>query len=202
MVHALHSFSGFEHIVESYLILSYTILFLGIVIEGEFFLIFSGILTHLHVFDIALVLPVIICAALVKTIIWYRVGRYIHKKVHNKYLQVIERKVLAFLPSFKNEPFWSIFSSKFIYGINHFVLIFSGIVGVPFKKYMLAEIYAGVFWLTGYFSLGYFFSYTAFSITKNIRLAFLILIGLIISVFILQKIISIVIDFFQEYNKK
>lgn len=190
----------FQGIIEHYIVLAYIILFVGVIIEGEFFLILAGILTHMKVFKLDMVIPIIILASFVKTILWYQVGSAIKNKTKNRFTHYIQKKVLDIMPHFKEKPFWSIFISKFVYGLNHLVLVFSGMIDVHFKKYFLAEISASLFWLSVYFGLGYFFSHTAFSLTRNIRLGFLIIIGFIIILFIAQRVISVVIDLFGGYN--
>ena len=108
----------------------------------------------------------------------------------------IEKKVLGLLPNFKQRPFWSVFLSKFIYGINHFTLIFSGYVGIRKRTFVEAELLSSIIWVLGFVSLGYFFSSVAFTLGHNIRRATIIILLLVLAFVFIQRAIMFMIEVF------
>lgn len=168
---------------------------IGVILEGEFVMIFSGILAHLGVLSLYDVLIYSYVGAIFKAILWYSVGGTIKKKYPNgTILTFIENKVLYFIPNIKVKPFWSIFVSKFIYGVGHMTLLFSGIMKLNRMLYMRAEAISSVFWVIGMVFLGYFFSHTAFTISHSIRKSFIIIILFIIGFILLERIIMVIIE--------
>ncbi len=188
-----------EYFVALHKMLAYGLFFAGIILEGEIVLIFAGIMTHIGVFHVVEIAPVLVGATIIKPIVWYVVGDFLlHAFPANKFLRFIERRIHSFLPHFREKPFWSIVSSKFIYGINHFMLLFCGYTKINFKKYMEAEFLSSALWLVGFFSLGYFFSYAAFSISHDIRNVILLVFLFILGYLLVQKFISLFIEYKEE----
>lgn len=200
-------FSGtLSHIVkliENHQSLAYVILFLGVIVEGEFVLIISGILAHLGAINILGILPLVFFGAITKTISWYYLGFFLNKFLpKNKLVKFLEKKVFYFLPNFRGKPFWSIFISKFIIGVNHIVLVLAGFFKVKFKTYFKAEFFSSILWVPIMFFLGYFFSYTALSLTKDLR-KFIIIVALFIFGFlILEKIITFFYELYESFMNK
>ena len=187
--------------VNAHSVLSYFVLFLGVFWEGEISLILAGILVHLQVLSPVLAVSIIVVAALSKTFIGYYVGAYLGRKFPNSgFLKFFERKVLYFLPRFKEKPFWSIVISKCIYGVNNATLAFAGYVGVDFKKYLKAEIFSSIIWFGGMFGLGLFFSATAFSWNHGIRTFTLTVLVFIILFMFVQKFINLCIEIFEDID--
>ena len=123
----MHFVSLFSSFVHTHPAFAYGFLFLCVFWEGELTLITAGILCHLGIFSVPETLVVATLAATLKTLIGYKVGFYLGTSFPNsKLLKFFEKKVLYFLPRFRERPFWSIFVSKFIYGVNNAALIFAG----------------------------------------------------------------------------
>ena len=79
-------------------------------------------------------------------------------------MKYIEERVFNFMPHFDRKPFWSIFISKFIMGVNYLVIIFSGYKKINYKTYLKAEFFSTIIWAPLLLTIGYFFSYTALNI--------------------------------------
>ena len=189
--------------VEQHEILSHFLLFLGVVIEGELALITAGVLAHLGAFSFWSVFLTGIAGAVAKSFLWYRLGVWLDIKVpKNRFFTYIENRVLAFLPHFCERPFWSIFGSKFIYGVNHFTLIFCGFKKIRFGTFIKAEFYSSILWVLGIVSLGYYLSYAAFGITRDIRKFTLLILLFIIGFLVLEKVLSFIVTFLEEYFSK
>lgn len=174
-----------QHFAEGYELLAYLALFVAIVIEGELAAIVGGIFAHVGAFSMPVVVAVVFAGAITKTVSWYWLGTYLggHDWAR-KMLGYIENRVVLLLPRLRERPFWSIFFSKFIYGVNHITLILSGTMRINYKTYFKAEFYSSIIWTLGMTSLGFFFSRAAIGYSKELH-KFSLAIGLFIISFIL-----------------
>ncbi len=190
-----------RHLVENHQVLVYLFILVGLVIEGEVFVITAGILAHLGALDFYFALLFIFMGLIVKTCAGYYIGECIHDKYgKTKMLKYIERRVHLIMPNFRKKPFWSIFISKFIMGANNVVIISSGFHRVDFKKYLQAETLASLIWAPGLLCIGYFFSSTALRFSREIWRFSLIVLILIISFFVVDKLISWAYELFEEFE--
>ena len=196
----MHTVKILTSLVEHHQVLAYFFIFIGIVFEGEFFVIFTGILAHLGALHFWFSLFAILLGGLGKTFLGYYIGSLIHDKWNNtKFLNYIQKRVQYFMPRFRQKPFWSIFLSKFIIGANHIAIIFSGYSKINYKKYLQAEIISTAIWAPAFLLLGYFFSYTALHITHEIWRFSLIVLILIILFIIFDKVVSWAYEIFEEF---
>ncbi len=195
----MHTVNLLIRLVEHHQILAYGIIFLGLILEGEFFLIFTGILTHLGALNLYVTLSVVLLGGLSKTFIGYALGEFLFKIFnHHKFFKYIQKRVYVILPKFKTKPFWSIFISKFIIGANNIVIIFSGFEKINYKKFLKAEISATLIWAPLMLLLGYFFSYTALNISREVW-RFLVIVLLLYAMFVIfDKFISWLYELFEE----
>ena len=123
------------------------------------------------------------------------------KEFNEEFLKYIEKRVLSVMPYFKQKPFWSIFISKFIMGINNIVIIFSGYQRIDFRKYLKAEFFSTLLWAPALVFLGYFFRYTAIHISREVwRFSFIVLI-LIILFLVFDRLIGWTYEVFEEFYK-
>src|SRR5688572_32624597 len=123
----MHTVNFLTRLVEHHQILIYAIIFIGIIFEGEFVILFAGILSHLGALNFFVALAFILLGGLAKTFFGYKLGEFLSDKFqHNKFFRYIQKRVYGILPTFKTRPFWSIFVSKFILGANNFVIVFCG----------------------------------------------------------------------------
>lgn len=190
-----------KHLLENYQILVYLLIFLGLIMEGEFSLISIGILLHLGALNFYIIFVLVVLGLISKTMLGYYLGRAIHAKWnHTKILKHIERRAMKVMPHFKQKPFWSIFISKFILGVNNIIIIFSGYHKIDFRKYLKAEFCSTIIWVPALVALGYFFSIAAISVSREVwRFSFIILV-LIILFIIFDKLVSWVYELFEEFH--
>lgn len=178
-------------LVEHHQFLAYAIIFLGLIFEGEVVVITTGVLAYLGALDFTLSLVFIFTGSFVKTFVLYYIGETINKKFSNhKFFQYIDRRVHYFMPRFKQKPFWSIFLSKFIMGTNYIVILFSGFNRISMKTFLKAEIISTIIWAPALLSLGYFFSQTAISVSKEIGKFSMVIFGLIVIFLLFDKIVA------------
>ena len=199
----MHVANILNNIVENHQIFAYVVIFFGLIFEGEIVVILAGILAHLGTLNFGITLLFILLGGLTKTLLFYRLGEFIHKKWnHTKLMKYIEERVFNFMPHFDKKPFWSIFISKFIMGVNYLVIIFSGYKKIDYKTYLKAEFFSTIIWAPLLLTLGYFFSYTALNISKEISRFFLIIIILIIGFVLFDKLLAFVYKMFEKFNDK
>jgi len=179
--------------------LIYLLILLGVVIEGEIAVILAGIFAHLGSINLVVAVYVIFIGGGIKSFIGYSIGSYLQNHHSNSaILYKIERRVNHSFPRFDKRPFWSIYLSRFLlFGIYWFALIFAGYKKTNLHTFIKAELYSLVSWTFVMISLGYFFSYTAISISRNVRNFFGFIIIFFIGFFILEKIIALFINLFE-----
>jgi membrane-associated protein len=199
----MHTVFFLIRLVEHHQILTYGIIYLGIIFVGEFFVICTGIFTHLGALNFWVALCFVFLGGLSKTLIGYALGEFLFEKFnHHKFFKYIQKRVYSILPGFKTKPFWSIFISKFIMGANHIVIIFSGYEKIDYKKYLKAEIYSTIIWAPLLLLVGYFFSYAALSVSHNIWKFIVVILALFTIFIIFDKLVSRLYELFEElYNE-
>jgi len=188
-------------LVENHQVLAYVVIFLGLIFEGEVIVITTGVLCYLGALDFTLSLILIFTGSFVKTFTLYYIGEVVNKKYSDsKFFKYIERRVFYFMPRFKQKPFWSIFLSKFIMGTNYLVILFSGYNKINLKTFIKAEALSTVIWAPVLLSLGFFFSQTAISISKEIGKFSLIIFVLVIVFLLFDKIMSSLYTFYEYFK--
>ena len=187
-------------LVQHHQILAYGLIFFGLIIEGEFILISAGILAHLGALNFWFALGFIYMGGICKTFLGYYIGRLIYIKWHNtKVLRYLEKRVFNIMPKFREKPFWSIFISKFIMGINHVVIVFAGYEKIDLRKYLKAEGLSTLIWAPLLLLIGDFFGYTALNLSKEIWRFSLIVGFLVLGFIILDKFIGWLYLVFQQF---
>ncbi len=196
----MHTVNLLTSLVGDHQVLAYIIVFLGLIFEGEIVVISVGILSHLGALNFWFSLLFIFLGALTKTFLGYKLGEILFKKFnHHEFFKYIQKRVYNILPRFKEKPFWSIFISKFIMGINYVVVIFCGYEKIDYKKYLKAEFSSTVIWAPIMLSLGYFFGYTALHISREIWKFSMVIIVLFVIFILFDKFVSWVFELFEEY---
>ena len=197
----MHSVEILNSLVQHHQAWAYLVIFLGLVFEGEVVVITAGVLSYLGALNFGESLFFILAGGITKTFACYYLGTLLHKKWSgSRYMNYVEKRALYFMPRFKEKPFWSIFISKFINGVNYIVTIFSGYTKVDFKTYLKAETLSTIIWAPLLLSLGYFFSQTALRVSRDIgRFSFIILLFLA-GFFLFDKIAAGFYEFW-EYLK-
>lgn len=194
----MHTVQTLSYLIENNQVFAYLVIFLVTILEGELIAISAGILILLGALNFWISLLAILAGGLIKTFLGYYIGTLLNTKFnHNKFFQYVEKKVLSVMPHFEQKPFWSIFMSKFLM-VNHVVIIFAGYKKINFKNYVKAEIFSTAIWAVSLLALGYFFSYTAFHISKKLTEFSLVIILFIIGFFLVEKVVSMLYDVFEN----
>ena len=194
----MHTVQVLSHVVENNQLFAYLLIFLVTIIEGEVIAISAGIMILLGALNFWVCLLAILCGGAIKTFLGYYIGKTLNEKFNNhRFFRYVEKKVFTIMPRFEQKPFWSIFISKFLL-INHLVIIFAGYKKIIFKKYLQAEVISTVIWAPGLLLLGYFFSYAAIRLSGEISDFLLIIVLFIIGFFLLDKLITLLYDVFEN----
>ncbi len=196
----MHTVNLLIRLVEHHQLLTYAIIFLGVIFEGEIFVISVGVLLHLGALNLYTTIIIVLIAAFAKPFLGYALGEFLSVKFKNhKILNYIKKRVYILLPRFKKRPFWSIFISKFIWGANNIVIIFSGYEKIDYKKFFKAEALSILVWAPIMLSLGYVFSFTALNVSREVWRFLLVVIVLLAIYVIFDKLVSWVYELFEEY---
>ncbi|OGM92629.1 hypothetical protein A2372_04280 [Candidatus Wolfebacteria bacterium RIFOXYB1_FULL_54_12] len=151
------------------LIATYMIVFLGMFIEGEMFLILAGILVRGQVIDFMDTILVAFCAVILHDIGYWAIGMKVGAGERKKlWILDVEKMEKTFKKLQKREGLY-IFMSKFAWGMNRFMLMSSGYFKTPFKKLIKYSIPAAFIWTTTFVSVGYVFAERAELWKKDIK---------------------------------
>lgn len=199
------SITAIRHFIEIHAVIIYLVILLGVIIEGEIVVIFAGIFSHLGSINLSLAFLAVFLGGAMKSFLGYLIGFFLNKyHSHKPFMNKIERRISYFLPKFNTRPFWSIFISRFfILGIGWFTILYAGYKKISLKIYVKAEALSLIIWSTGVLAIGYFFSYTALSISHDVRKFIGIILIFFILFFVAEKIIAILVELFstEEYSE-
>ena len=196
----MHTINLLIRLVEYHQILIYVVIFFGLIFEGELIVISVGILAHLGALNPYFALLFILLGAFSKTFLGYALGELLYKKFnHHRFFKYIQRRVCNVLPRFKSRPFWSIFASNFIMSMNNLVIIFCGYEKMDYKKFLKADIFAKLIWAPLLLSLGYFFGYTAFHVSREIWKFSLVVLILFMVFIMFDKLVTWFYEIFEEF---
>ena len=79
-----------------------------------------------------------------------------------------------------------------------FTLVFSGYRKISVKIYAKAEALSLAIWSVGVLALGFFFSYTALSISRDVRNFLGIILIFFVAFFVLEKVFALIIELFEK----
>jgi membrane protein DedA with SNARE-associated domain len=193
------SISYLKHFATVHAELAYVLIVLGVVLEGEIAVIIAGIFAHLGALNIYFAFLATVLGGGIKSVLGYSFGYYLQKHhSHNNVLTKTENRINYFLPNFLKRPFLSLFLSRFlILGMYWFALIYAGYKKIKLNTFIKAEASSLLSWAVIMLSLGYFFSYTALSISRDVRKFLGIILLFFIMFFILEKVIAFIIEVFE-----
>jgi membrane-associated protein len=188
--------SYIRHFVELHSHIAYIFIILGVIIEGEVAVIFAGIFANLGSLNFFVALIATIVGGVIKSIIGYSVGAYLQRKHSNLWIiKQAEHRIHYFLPRFTERPFWSVFVSRFlILGLYWFTLIYSGYKKIERDVFIKAEAASLAIWSVGVLSLGFFFSFAALSVSRDVRNFLLIILACFVAFFIIERIVAFIIE--------
>lgn len=152
--------------IEAYRPLAYSLLFLGMLLEGDVVLLTAAFLTHQGILSFGPVAAIVLAGVLIGDAAWYLLGSYLH--LAPRLLQRwVDRGARLVDSRLERRPFLTIFFSKFTYGFNHLVLVRAGMRRIRFAGFLWSDLVAGVLWAAIIGSLGFFLG-AAFPLVKRV----------------------------------
>jgi len=171
-------------------ILLYVLLFLGMFVEGEMMLILAGVLVKhkcIHFFDTIMIAFV---AVMLHDIGYWLIGKGLAKIKREKVLGVNLKKVVKLFAQVKEREGLYIFTSKFAWGINRFVLISSGYFQTRLKTLVKYSSATALIWTTTLVSLGYMFAEQTAILKKDVRIIVIGFAALFILIFCVEYFVK------------
>lgn len=148
--------------------LGYTLVFMGMMIEGDALLFTAAFLTHQQNFDLGDMLLIVLSGTFIGDLVWYYLGLKLNNSQRFTFLRAWMDKISKpFDYQLHQRPFKTIFISKFLYGLHHAILMRAGNLKLPIKKFMQIDAAAVVFWIMIVGGLGYLSS-VSFSFFKHL----------------------------------
>jgi len=176
--------------------LGYVIVFVGMILEGDIILFTASFLTHQGFFDLGNMIFTVLAGVIIGDLLWYWLGIWINNKTFflGRWIRRLTKKIDSHL---SERPFYAIFLYKFVYGLNHAVLLKLGMNGVPFTKFIKIDLAAIMLWTIivgglGYLSgasfllLKHYFRFAEFALLAV--LAFFFILGYFLERFFAKKI--------------
>lgn len=193
-----------QQFVELHATAAYILIVLGVIIEGEIVVILAGVFAHLGSLNIFWAFIATMIGGGAKSVIGYGFGYYLQKHHGGRpIIRQAERRVHYFLPRFAERQFWSIFLSRFlVLGFHWFSLLFSGYKKVKLKIFAEGELGSLLVWSSSILALGYFFSFAALSISRDIRKFIIIIFVFLLAFFVLEKIVAFIIELWENKKEK
>lgn len=178
------------HFAETHQVLLYAILFLGMFVEGEMMLIFAGVLIRsrsIHYFD---TIAIAFIAVLLHDIGYWYIGKKLAMVRREKFLGINLKKAEKFFAKLKKREGLYIFTSKFAWGMNRFVLIASGYFQTKLVKLVKYSMGAAIIWTTTLVSLGYIFAEQTAILKKDIKMVAIGFGVLFLAVFYIEHLLK------------
>ncbi len=174
---------------ETHRVLSYIIISLGVLVEGEVVLLLAGVLSHRGYLDIFDTIFIAFLAAIVHDLIYWLIGKKLAESKKEKILFIDSKKIKGFLEKSKNGSGLYIFISKFAWSLNRIVLVASGFIKTPPKELLRYSLPACLVWSITFVSLGYIFAFETDVFKKDIKTAAILISGFIVFVVILENLL-------------
>jgi len=179
-------------VITHYLIehFSYWILFVWSLFEGEIGLTLGGYLSKESDLIFSKVIIIAIIGAFISDITVFLVGKYSNAKVE-KWLGNYKNRLQLIKIWFKKNVIWLILFERFIYGTHIPSLLFIGMSGYSFWKFLIFDIIGIIMWAITFTTLGYYFGESVIDVImllqQHLSIVFIMLfLGLII--FIQNKV--------------
>ena len=147
-----------------------------------------GFLTNGGYFDVITMLLVVFFGVMIGDNVWYVLGEVI--KENSVFGRFITRIVKPFDEHLKKRTIWTIFISKFVYGLHRPTLLRAGMLRLPFKKFIEGDISASIIWIFLIGGLGYISSASFLLIKHYLRYTEITLLLGLITFILISHIIT------------
>ncbi|MGE5314857.1 MAG: DedA family protein [Acidobacteriota bacterium] len=147
----------FFHYIARWHPLGYIVIFIGVIFEGDLFLITTAFLTRLNYFELFRTFLIVLAGTYTGDLLWFGLGRLVRtsKGKLPAYLGRLSKKIEV---DFSEHFFRTMFITKFAYGTHHLMLVKAAIEDVPFRIYIRNIFLASFLWILIVGGLGYIFA--------------------------------------------
>ncbi len=170
-----------QQIIENYPHLVYPLIFLIIIAEGDFFLLFLGFLVREKFLIFWKIYLIAVLAATLHDLFFWTIGRRLFELNRKKYLFINLEKIAEELEKIRANIGFFIFFSKFVWNLNRITLVSAGYLKTSFKDFIKYSFSASLIWPLVLLSLGYVFADQTEVFKQKFETASLIIFLLIVS---------------------
>jgi membrane protein DedA with SNARE-associated domain len=140
---------------------------IGSAIEGDFSLLLAGVVSHLGIFPFAWAVAAGTAGSLVGDTAWYALGRlrgpkFRAGKLYRRVGPTIDRLARQLGP-------WELLAARFVYGTKAASMVFWGLHGLSFPRFLLIDALGCAIGATVFTSLGYLVSGSAMVLLGKVR---------------------------------
>lgn len=167
---------------------AYAILFLGMLLEGTLFLLTASFLIAQGVLNPLLAVPILLAGSFLEEIIWFYIGGHLNR--WQWFATRVDKLVQRFDRHILDNTFRTFNLSKYIYGIHRPIIARSGMLKMPFKKFVKAAWLSSVIWLVVIGALGFIFSASFDAVKKYVSYAELIPLLALLVFYLLERLVS------------
>jgi membrane protein DedA with SNARE-associated domain len=162
---------------------------LGSAVEGDFTLLLSGVVAHLGIFTFPLAVGAGALGSLMGDIAWYSLGRFRgprfrEGRFYRRVGPTVERLAKQLGP-------WQLVAARFVYGTKSASMIFWGLHGLSFRRFLLIDCIGCLLGSLVFTSLGFLLSGSAIAILGHVKRVELWLLGgaitAVLIVFLIDK---------------
>jgi membrane protein DedA with SNARE-associated domain len=145
--------------------LGYLLIFFGVMVEGDLFLLMTVFLTALGFFDRYDMLTVAALGTVAGDGVWFWLGRR-YFRADNAVGRWLQHRIAKLHLHFEKKLFWKLLATKFIYGTHHVAVLALGASPMSVRRYLKSEVPATVLWVGMIGGLGLMFA-TSFHALKR-----------------------------------
>ena len=161
----------------------------GSAVEGDITLLLAGVVAHLGIFAFPLAVAAGALGSLLGDCAWYSLGRFRgprfrESRAYRRVGPTIERQAVQLGP-------WQLLAARFVYGTRSASMIFWGLHGLSFRRFLLFDAVGCVLGSLVFTSLGYLLSGSATALLGDVKRVELWLLGAaivgVVIVFLVDK---------------
>lgn len=151
---------------------------IGSAVEGDLTLLLAGVVSHLGIFAFPLAVAAGTIGSLVGDTAWYSLGRlrgprFRQGRFYRRVGPTIERLAGQLGP-------WQLLAARFVYGTKGASMIFWGLHGLPFRRFLLIDFVGCMLGSLVFTGLGYLLSGSATALVGHVKRVELWLLGAVI----------------------
>lgn len=175
-----------ESFTSNNIILTYAIVFIATILEGDVSLLFFGALSRGNFLPIPQLIIVSFVAAFCHDLIFWLIGKKMSAISKKKFLCFDMEKITQFVDKISYSFGPLIVVSKFVWNFNRAILVSAGYSKMKFKSFILYSLPADALWAITFSSIGYVFADQTNIFKQKIEYIGLILIALVVGVILFQ----------------